>query len=264
MVDSKKGLALRVLWEGTHHKRALPPMAIKHPILFVLEDCPTTALIIERTVMLEMPEVRVLWARNVDEAMARAEGLDVDVFLVDICLPDGNGFDFLWAMAMDHPSARAVVMTAKPLPEHAAHSTALGILHFLEKPVQAPTLIEKLRPALNQPAEEGSEDFRAVLKNVTPADIIQLKCLSGATTVLEFLSSVQVGRIRFEHGEIVDARVGELKGTGAVYEILSWQRGQVTEHPCVGFVDRTVERPWQSLLMDAAHRVDERRAVALV
>ena len=236
-------------------------MDSKHPVLFLLEDCPTTALIIERTVMLEMPDVRILWARNVADAEARVRGLSIDLFLVDISLPDGNGFEFLWKMAVEYPSASALVMTATPLPEHQAHIVALGVLHFLEKPIRPPTLIEKLRAALNRTPGGENKDFRAALENVTPADIVQLKCLSNATTVLEFLSNEQIGRIRFEDGEITDATAGELQGVEAIYEILGWKCGQVTEHPCVGFPKRTIECSWQSLLMDAAHRIDERRSI---
>ncbi|HEY3900511.1 MAG TPA: DUF4388 domain-containing protein [Chthoniobacter sp.] len=237
-------------------------MASKHPILFLLEDCPTTALIIERAVMMEMPDVRVLWARSVADAEARARGLAIDLFLVDISLPDGNGFEFLWKMAVEHPTASAFVMTASPLPEHQAHMAALGVLHFLEKPVRPHALIEKLRGALDRVSTDDGHDFRAALKNVTPADIIQLKCLSNANTILEFLSGEHVGRIRFEDGEITDATTGELQGVEAVYEIIGWQCGQVTEHPCVGFPKRTIECSWQSLLMDAAQRIDERRSPA--
>jgi DNA-binding response OmpR family regulator len=237
-------------------------MVPKHPIIFLLEDCPTTGLLIERVVMHEMPNVRLMWALSVEEANARVQGLQIDLFLVDINLPDGNGLDFMWKMAIEHPAARAIVMTANPLPEHPALTTALGVLHFLEKPLKIPSFLGLLRSALNQVSvDDGTGDFQAVLKNVTPADILQLKCLTGSTTVVEFISD-QVGRVRFEDGEIIDASVGALHGVEAIYEIVGWKRGQVIEHPCVGFAKRTIQCSWQSLLMDAAHRLDERRSAA--
>jgi DNA-binding response OmpR family regulator len=235
----------------------------KHPIVFLLEDCPDTAVIIERAVMTEMPEVRLLWARNVAEATARVQGLRINLFLVDITLPDGNGLDFLWQMTTAHPGARAIVITASPRLEHRLHTQALGALHFLEKPFLIQTLIDQLRAALGTATTEVEErcDFRATLENVTPADILQLKCLTGATTIVEFLSDQQIGRIRFEDGQITDASTDELRGVDALYEIIGWKRGQVTEHPCVGFFERTIHSSWQNLLMDAAHRLDERVAV---
>lgn len=235
-------------------------MATKHPIIFLLEDCPTTGLLIERAVMHEMPNVRLLWALSVEEAMARVTGLQIDLFVVDINLPDGNGLDFMWKMAIEHPSARAVVMTATPLPEHPALTAALGVLHFLEKPLKIASFVGLLRSSLDMAVDDGKGDFQAILKNVTPADVLQLKCLTNATTIVEFISD-EVGRVRFEDGEIIDASTGVLQGVEAIYEIVGWKRGQVIEHACVGFTKRTIECSWQSLLMDAAQRLDERRSV---
>jgi len=234
-------------------------MVSKHPVIFLLEDCADTARIIERGVMHEMPEVRILWARTLAEATARSEGLPIDLFLVDIGLPDGSGLDFLWQMATEHPTARAIIMTAFPLPEHQAHSEALGVLHFLEKPVQFRPIIDHLRAALDKAPEDAETmDFRATLNNVTPADILQLKCLTGATTVVEFISHENSGWIRFEDGEVTDASAGTLRGVDAVYEIVGWKTGQVSEHPCVGLFERTIQCPWHTLLMNAAQRLDER------
>ena len=213
--------------------------------------------------MNELPHIRLLWARNVAEATARAEGLSIDLFLVDIQLPDGSGLDFLWQMTAAHPTARAIVMTATPLPEYEVHSAALGALHFLEKPLQIPRLLGHVREALDATATTGADaDFSATLQNVTPADILQLKCLMRATTVIEFHSDGTLGRIRFEAGEITDASAGPLRGVEALSAIVGWKGGQVSEQPCAGPGVRTIHGSWQTLLMEAAQRLDESRAVA--
>ena len=235
----------------------------KLPIIFLLEDCPVTALLVERAVMNELPHVRLLWARSVAEATARAEGLSIDLFLVDITLPDGNGLDFLWQMAPLHPAARAMVMTATPLPEYEAHSAALGVLHFFEKPLKLPILLGHLRQALDATATTGADaEFSATLRNVTPADVIQLKCLMRATTLIEFHSDGTTGRIRFDDGEITDASVGPMHGPAAFAAILSWKTGRVSEQPCTAPGERTIHGPWQTLLMEAAQSLDESRAAA--
>ena len=213
--------------------------------------------------MSELPHVRLLWARSVAEATARAEGLSIDLFLVDIMLPDGSGLDFLWQMTAAHPTARAMVMTATPLPEYEVHSAALGVLHFLEKPLQIPRLLGLVREALGATSTTvGDTEFSATLQNVTPADILQLKCLTGATTIIEFHTDGALGRIRFEAGEITDASAGRLRGVEAFHEIVAWKSGQVSEQPCAGPGVRTIHGSWQSLLMEAAQRLDESHAVA--
>ena len=235
----------------------------QNPIVFLLEDCPVTAVLVERAVMHALPHVRLLWARSVAEATARAEGLAIDLFLVDVQLPDGSGLDFLWQMTAAHPTARAMVMTATPLPEYEVHSAALGVLHFLEKPLEIPHLLSIVREALGATATTGADaEFSATLQNVTPADILQLKCLMRATTIIEFHSDGTVGRIRFEAGEITDASVGSLRGPEALAAIVGWKCGQVSEQPCVGAGQRTIHGSWQTLLMEAAQRLDEGRAVA--
>ena len=235
----------------------------KHPIVFLLEDCPVTALLVERAVMNELPHVRILWARTVAEAAARADGLSIDLFLVDISLPDGSGLDFLWQMASLHPAARAMVMTATPLPEYEAHSAALGVLHFFEKPLKLPILLGHLRQALDSTATTGADsEFSATLQNVTPADVLQLKCLMRATTIIEFHSDGVTGRIRFEAGEITDASVGAMHGPAAFTAIVGWKSGRVSEQPCTGPGERTIHGSWQTLLMEAAQSLDESRAVA--
>ena len=237
-------------------------MHAKNPIIFLLEDCPVTALLVERAVMHELPHVRLLWARSIAEANARAEGLAIDLFLVDIMLPDGSGLDFLWQMAPLHPAARVMVMTATPLPEYEVHSAALGVLHFFEKPLKLPILLGHLRKALDATATGAETDFSATLRNVTPADVIQLKCLMRATTVIEFHSAGATGRIRFEDGEITDAAVGPMHGPAAFAAILSWKTGRVSEQPVTALGERTIHGPWQTLLMEAAQSLDEARAAA--
>ena len=219
--------------------------------------------------MKELPEVRLLWARTVAEAVARAEDLTIDLFLVDITLPDGSGLDFLWKMTPLHPDARAMVMTATPLPEYEAHSAALGALNFFEKPLKLPIFLGHLRlflghlrRALTSTPGTGDEaDFSATLSNVTPVDVLQLKCLTSASTVIEVHSAGMTGQIRVEAGEITDASVGAMHGFACLTAIIGWKSGRVTELPASTPGERTIFGSWQGLLMEAAQLLDETHPV---
>lgn len=240
-------------------------MSSTYPIIFLLEDCPVTAVRIERAVLTELPTCRLIWARTVAEAEERSAGIPIGVFVVDIGLPDGSGLDFLERAAATHPSACAIVITASSLPEHRVMSAALGVLRFLEKPLAIPTFIEQLGQALgSQDASRPLRDFRATLENVTPLDVLQLKCLSSASTVIEFHSSGRNGSIRLQKGDVVDARAGQLRGIDAVREIIGWPHGQVIEHVEIGAFERTIHCSWQTLLMDAAQGIDERQVFSAV
>jgi DNA-binding response OmpR family regulator len=233
----------------------MPP---ENPIVILLEDCPVTGLLIERAILQGLPGCRLLWARDIGDARRRVTGIGVELFLVDIGLPDGSGLDFLVEMAELHPTARAIVMTASPLPEYQANSAALGVLHFIQKPVHPAELIAQMRTAIGaEQAGQVNEEFSATLRNVTPMDILQFKCLAGDTTVIEFRSGSHAGAIHLHRGEIVHAQTGGLKGPRALNEIMSWKRGKVTELPVPANAERTINCSWQTLLMDAAQRLDE-------
>lgn len=237
---------------------AVPLMSEENPIVLILEDCPVTGMLVERAILQSMPACRPLWARTIEDASRRVTGVSVELFLVDIGLPDGSGLDFLVAMSEHHPTARAIVMTASTLAEYQMNSAALGVLHFLQKPVKPAELIAKIQTALDaEQAGQANEEFSATLRNVTPMDILQFKCLAGDTTIIEFRSGCYAGTVHLNRGEIVHAQTSGLKGTRALNEIVSWKRGKVTEHPPVQDAERTIQCPWQTLLMDAAQRLDE-------
>jgi len=240
-------------------------MASKNPIILLLEDCPTTGLLIERGVLNHLSTCRLIWARTVREARQRCAGIPISLFIIDVILPDGSGLEFLEQVADGHPLSAAIVITSTPLPAYRAMSAALGVLNFMEKPLVIPTLIEQIESALgSHQAAASGRDFRATLDNVTALDILQLKCLSAASTVIEFRSNAEVGTIRLHKGEVVDASTGALRGIEAVRQIIGWPHGRVQEHVEIGEFVRTIDCSWQALLMEVARYIDENEARAAI
>ncbi|MEO8351073.1 MAG: DUF4388 domain-containing protein, partial [Chthoniobacteraceae bacterium] len=203
-----------------------------------------------------------LWSRTIEEAGLRAESFSVDLFMMDIGLPDGNGLEFLWRMSSAHPNAKAIVLTATPLPEYQMSSAALGVLHFLEKPINPEQLIDIVRCSLSsEQVRADDEAFRATLEQVMPVDIIQLKCLTGATTAIEFRSGTDIGVVHFRDGEVVHAEAGRRSGADAIFKIIGWRCGRMSERPDLDPSETTISCSWQTLLMEAAQRLDESPAV---
>jgi len=227
-----------------------------HPIVLLLEDCPVTGLLLERIIITHLPGCRPIWARNIEEGRARASGMPVDVFVLDILLPDGSGLDFLWEMSSMHPDARAIVLSSSTLAEHQVQAIALGALQFLEKPVESQALVSTLNEAFT--ATDADAAFQASLKDLTPLDIIQLKCLTGASTMMEFASNGRVGRLHFREGNIVHAEMDGIIGIPALEAVFSWQKGIARELPRDFGISETITTPWQTLVMQMAQAVDER------
>ena len=190
----------------------------------------------------------------------RSARLSISLFVMDINLPDGSGLDFLWEMSTAQPHAQAVVISSTPLPEYQAQSAALGALRFVEKPISPDDIQQMLRDVLESSVTNGSDAFRASLRNLTLFDILQLKCLAGATTRLEFTSDGRTGTIHICGGAIVHASQDEDSGVTALERIARWRDGTAREMPFEVATPTTITESWQSLFMHLAHAIDERAA----
>jgi CheY-like chemotaxis protein len=188
----------------------------------------------------------------------------IDLLIVDIGLPDGDGIDFLCEAAILQPQATAIIITATPTEANRARADQLGMVQVLSKPINKEKLVSACQGLLGWDDHRHDEapNFRATLSGLTTMDIIQLKCMSGSTAILEFTNGYGNGRVYFERGDVVHASVrptagGTKIGYEAFEEIVGWKGGRVAEvHdsiPC----PRTIRTGWQSLLLEVAQSRDE-------
>ena len=237
-------------------------MSAEFPVVLLIEDSLLNGARIERMILSDLPECRLVWARNIEEAQLRAIWLGIDLFLVDVELPDGNGLDFLCEMATVQPKAQAIVLTSMSVAKNRERSAALGVLRFLEKPVDLGQLKQLMRVALDRIQSGAATDggaFQASLNNLTPVDILQLKCLTQASASVEFRSDAKVGRVHIVHGNIVHAEAGPLSGMPAFTQIMRWKGGKIVETALQPETPQTINGDWQALLMEAAQQIDEQQ-----
>ena len=175
----------------------------------LLEDISTVQFFI-RNALSALPKPHtLLTAGSVAEARSLIRDRTIDLFIVDIGLPDGDGIDFLCEMAVIQPQATAILITSSPSEDNRARAEQLGIVQVLSKPIQRDKLVSAISKLLGwstAPAASATPAFRATLSGLTPMDIVQLKCMSGSTGILEFNNTQGTGRVYFEKGDIVHER----------------------------------------------------------
>jgi DNA-binding response OmpR family regulator len=231
-------------------------MTPENSIILLLEDSSHAGMMMQSAVLMSLPECRLVWARTLEEARIILCESPIAVFLVDVELPDGNGIDFLMEAALIQPEARALVMTGNPLPVYRERTEALGGVVFMEKPVPPGELLRCLKEFLGaNGSPSGEKTFYGTIKNLTPIDLIQLKCMANATTVIHFRSASGDGRVYFENGRMIHAETSEATGEKALSKIVSFTGGTVVEERSRP-VTRTLHQDWQTLLMNAAHAQD--------
>jgi CheY-like chemotaxis protein len=209
-----------------------------------------------------LPDAEVLTARSVAEAQLLLSEYRIQFFILDVNLPDGSGTDFLCDVQTVQPEARVMMITASPLPEHEARSRELGVLLFRQKPVD-PKEIVRLVQSHYETTGHGTDtqfasgQFAVSLTCLSVVDIIQLKCISEATVILQVASPSGNGRIYFEAGRIIHAETPDATGEDAFVHILRWKGGRIKEMTEPFQTQRTITVGWQALLLDACQRIDE-------
>jgi DNA-binding response OmpR family regulator len=235
------------------------------PITILLIEDITTVQFFVRNALSSLPRpYTLLTAGSLAEARTVMAGKFVDLFIVDIGLPDGDGIDFLCEAAVSQPQATAVIVTATPSEEHRARAEQLGVVQILSKPIQRDRLCAAISKLLgwDQQSAADTTNFRATLSGLTPLDIVQLKCMSGATSILEFTNNKRSGRVYFEKGNVAHALLlledgNKRIGYEAFEEIAGWQSGRVSEIQDATPYPHSIRTNWQSLMLEVAQRRDE-------
>ena len=205
------------------------------------------------------PDAVLEVARNLEEAHRIILSDRPDLFVLDMDAAHDLGPDFLIDLRTSHPEARAIVLTAVHLASQRQQAAGIGAIHFLEKPFPHSDFIDLVH-ALLRPGVEG-EKFQGTLSDLHLSDIIQLKCMSGATSALEITSPArEKARLYFVNGQVCHAVAPGCEGYKAFNEIVSWKSGKISEISGAKTPPCTIDVDWQFLLMEAVRRIDESSA----
>ena len=207
------------------------------------------------------PEAVVDVAHDLDEAHRVVLDDRPDLFVLDTDAAKDLGQDFLLDLRTSHPNARAIILTAVHLPSQREQAAGIGAIHFLEKPFPHSDFVDLVHALLRPADEDEGAKFQGTLSDLHLSDIIQLKCMSGATSALEFTGPAgEKARVYFDEGQICHAVTPGREGIEAFNEVVSWKGGKISEVFDTETPPRTIDTDWQFLLMEAVRKVDETSA----
>jgi FixJ family two-component response regulator len=140
-------------------KQPAPSTATNKPIVLVVDDEP--ALVdLARDIVGRGVDCRVLSAGSLRQARDVLRSQKIDLLLLDVNLPDGDGMSLLPLLRERHPTAEAVVVTGQPSLDGAIGAMRAGVIDFLPKPFTAEHLQERVRRALARQAIVARTDKR--------------------------------------------------------------------------------------------------------
>jgi hypothetical protein len=119
--------------------------------------------------------------------------------------------------------------------------------------------VRQINMRLNQQSEGGT------LNNVSSAMFLQLIEMEQRTCTvrLEHARTGSKGILAFDQGELVGARIGEVQGLDAAYEILAWEPVSIAlQNSCLAR-DNRIEKNMCQLILEAARRRDEKKSASV-
>lgn len=247
---------------------AVRPVAsarVNFRVLLLENETGGDSLLVE-AVRAEIPDADILRTAGALGALALAELYDFDLLLIASPLPEGLGREVLAAFHGHNPDAEVIIASGET-PANLPEGLRVRTLESLDNPFE---FIEAVRACRDRvlgiaPTEEVDGHFVVVLSRHSPMEVIQLKCLAAATTALDFIRTRGPGgRVWFEKGEVVHAETGAIVGESALVEMMNWPGGSIVEVEVARCANRTIDIPWQSLLMRVAQAADEREAGVVI
>lgn len=226
-------------------------------VLFVDDDPSFLDMVSRFMTSLSEGGWHVLVAESVSEALGYLKDGGIDLVAIDVQMPVVDGLQLLGLLNRRYPDLTKVVLTGFTTEAYRAACLSNGAELFLQKPM---TMQEHkgLYDALQQVMALRSEDgFRGVLRRVGLPDVIQMECLSASSAVLEVTTAGGVGQIYLSDGAIVDARIGDREGEEAFNCLLGLRGGEFRVENFREPERRTIDAPWEFLLMEAARKRDE-------
>ena len=187
-------------------------------------------------------------ASNYDEAINQLGLQPYDVLLTDLRMGDKDGIDLLNALRDLRASPRAILMSAYATARDSQRALDLGATRVLCKPFETSEVIDAIQRAV-----EAS--YVGSVHGLSLIDMLQMFHYSRRSVVLELLGK-DYATVAMQEGEIVDARRASTEGEAALREILSCRAGSLKTRS-LGEVTRTIDRPFQPLLLDLLRELDE-------
>lgn len=199
------------------------------------------------------PEVHVEQAGDGLQGWEIIEALPVDLLVTDIKMPKMDGFRLLQNLCNSRRDLPVIVVTAFGTSELEDGVRDLGALHFVDKPVDLPALVETIDQLLTQRRDKG------FVHGLSLAGFTQLLQVERKSCQLHVAYGERRGVLLFSEGDLTHADEGSRTGDAAALTILGWQGADIEMRPLPARARRTVNASLTQLVLDALRQLDEAR-----
>jgi len=196
---------------------------------------------------------KTLLAEDGVEAVQSLKDNAVSIVVTDLHMPNMDGFELLAHMSAKYPDIPVIVLTAYSTPQSKQRVLDTGATAFIEKPFVVEDLAERVIASLEKESEGGT------LQTVSIDMFLQLVEMEQKTCTIRVVNkdTEKQGVLFFKEGELLDARIRDMHGKQAAYEIFSWESPSLSIQDTCVLNKRVIKEDLQAVLFDAMRLKDE-------
>ena len=188
--------------------------------ILLVDDEPAVLFALSEALVDRRRGIQVVTATDGREAMAVLEAQPVHLVVTDLRMPDVDGFELLAHLRRNHPGLPVILMTALGTAEMTSRLGSAGAFECLSKPFDVAVLKRKIQDMLAQ-------RVRGRVENISLSSFLQLLEIERKTCTLHVTAGERAGRLFFRTGKLVAAETGDLTGSDAALEIVSWEHADI-------------------------------------
>ena len=195
----------------------------------------------------------VLLASDGIEAVKSLKKNIISMVVTDLKMPRMDGFKLLSHIMEHYPEIPVIIITGYSTPKMEKLARRGGAVGYIAKPFLIENLARQIMTGLRKECEGG------ILHSVSSAIFLQLVEMEQKTCTIRLEDKItgEEGILFFRDGELLDARVGELQGETAAYEIFSWDQVNLSIQNGSAVNEKRINSEMQHLVLEAARRKDE-------
>lgn len=221
-------------------------------VLFV-DDDPILRHIIQKKFTRYKHSFTVITAGDGLEAMEKLNENTIALVVTDLQMPKMDGLSLLAHLSEKYPDIQVIVQTGHSTPELKKVALERGAAGYIEKPLNAEDLGQKIITSLKKESEGGT------LQAVTLEMFLQLIEMEQKTCTIRVVEkkSGKQGALFFKDGDLLDARFSAHRSNSAAYEIFSWGKVALSIQNDCAIKKKKIDGDLQGLLIDAVRLRDE-------
>ena len=235
--------------------------------IMIIDDDQTTIAFLKK--ILQNRGIQTEQAKNGQEALERIETSKPDLIISDIMMPELDGFSLYERLRESCNTADIpfIFLSAKDEPEDQLKGLRMGADEYLLKPFNAENILTAIDKVMEKAARvkglKADVDIGGNLETIGLNEVVQIIELSGKTGKLVLLSCTgdNHGTVYIRNGNIINARVNNLEGEEAFFDLADMNKGFFTFYICDLDTGETIFRENMALLMDASRLKDDAAAL---